>query len=304
MNRSNATARRLRLIALLVMALAVTFTLARQIGRRATFREGTITRPADFIQPVGTDTQGQPIYSYAAVDPALIPALEAAGGFDAPDPFAVIAPNVPPIGVYLPATGDTQFQLPPPTPTPAVSPLPTVSPFMEPTAEPPMGIITLTPRPTVRPVPTSPPAPGNPLTPIPDNPPAPEPYDGDDCAPSGWPVAGRLTQYFAWYHRGIDLGTPLNTPVLATHSGTIRFAGWRTDGYGNLIILENGMFITYYGHLTDFNVGEGQQVGRGSVIGWSGSTGNSSGPHVHYETRINDSEVDPLTFESRGYPSC
>ena len=82
------------------------------------------------------------------------------------------------------------------------------------------------------------------------------------------------------------------------------FAGWRTDGYGNLIILQSGMFITYYAHLTDFNVVAGQIVGRGSVIGFSGSTGNSTGPHVHYEIRINDSEVDPLTFEDRGYNSC
>ncbi|MBN1562907.1 MAG: M23 family metallopeptidase, partial [Anaerolineae bacterium] len=63
-------------------------------------------------------------------------------------------------------------------------------------------------------------------------------------------------------------------------------------------------FITYYAHLTEFNVVEGQIVGRGSLIGWTGSTGNSTGPHVHYEIRINDTPVDPLTFEARGYPSC
>ncbi|MCD4686489.1 MAG: M23 family metallopeptidase, partial [Anaerolineae bacterium] len=79
---------------------------------------------------------------------------------------------------------------------------------------------------------------------------------------------------------------------------------WRTDGYGNLIILESGSFITYYAHLNDFAVVEGQVVSQGAVIGFSGSTGNSSGPHIHYEIRVNDSEVDPLTFENRGYPSC
>jgi murein DD-endopeptidase MepM/ murein hydrolase activator NlpD len=82
------------------------------------------------------------------------------------------------------------------------------------------------------------------------------------------------------------------------------FAGWSTVGYGNLVILQNGAFITYYAHLSDFNVVTGQQVGSASVIGWTGSTGNSTGPHIHYEVRINDVPVDPLTFENRGYPAC
>src|SRR5262249_47853807 len=102
----------------------------------------------------------------------------------------------------------------------------------------------------------------------------------------------------------IDIGVPLGTPVLATQSGQVTFADWSPVGYGNLVIIQNGNFITYYAHNTSFNVIIGQTVRKGSVIAFSGSTGNSSGPHVHYETRIDDVPVDPLTFESRGYPSC
>jgi murein DD-endopeptidase MepM/ murein hydrolase activator NlpD len=75
-------------------------------------------------------------------------------------------------------------------------------------------------------------------------------------------------------------------------------------GYGNLVIVQNGPFITYYAHQSTLNVRAGEFVVQGSVIGWSGNTGNSSGPHLHYETRINDVPVDPLTFENRRFPGC
>ena len=129
-------------------------------------------------------------------------------------------------------------------------------------------------------------------------------YAGEGCAPSGLPVSGLLTQRYHRFHTGIDVGVPLGSPVVATHSGDVIFAGWSAYGYGFMVILENGPFITYYAHLTNFNVEADTQIGAGSVIGWSGSTGNSTGPHVHYETRINDVPVDPLTFEQRGYASC
>jgi murein DD-endopeptidase MepM/ murein hydrolase activator NlpD len=275
-NRSNVFLRRLRLIVLIAAAVGITFVLVRLVSTSTTLHPRREQRLAD-LSPA---EHGIPDLAYAAVDPAVIPVLEALNGYVAPDPLQVVAAGVPPIGVYLPSTGDTQFKLPPPTPTPAVSPLPTRVPLP-----------TLTPAPTLEPA-------------TPGVLPAPQDFGGGDCAPSGWPVAGVLTQYYHWYHRGIDIGMALNTPVVATHSGQVIFAGWRTDGYGNLIILQSGIFITYYAHLTDFNVVAGQIVGRGSVIGWSGSTGNSTGPHVHYEIRINDSEVDPLTFEERGYNSC
>ncbi|MEL6306798.1 MAG: M23 family metallopeptidase, partial [Chloroflexota bacterium] len=79
---------------------------------------------------------------------------------------------------------------------------------------------------------------------------------------------------------------------------------WSTVGYGYLVIVQNDIFITYYAHNNSFNVTTGDFVGQGSIIAWSGSTGNSTGPHVHYETRLNDIPLDPLSFSSRGYPSC
>ena len=82
------------------------------------------------------------------------------------------------------------------------------------------------------------------------------------------------------------------------------FSASANGGYGNLVVIHSGHFITYYGHNTSFNVKKGDFVNKGAVIAFSGSTGHSSGPHVHYETRINDVTVDPLTFEARGYHSC
>ncbi len=124
------------------------------------------------------------------------------------------------------------------------------------------------------------------------------------CAPRGWPVVGSLVQRFHARHSGVDLTVPSGTPVLATHSGVITWAGWNVYGYGNLVIVQNGAFITYYAHLTAPNVAVGDWVLRGTIIGWSGSTGRSSGPHVHYETRIDDVPVDPESFESSGERSC
>lgn len=296
--------RLLALLTLIALAAAAAYVLAALAGWLGTLPGSDGERPLPTrVNLAGLDSSGRPFSAYAAVDPALVPALEAASGLTAPDPLAVIVPNVPPVGIYLPATGNTQFELPTPIPTATSALLPPPKPTWTPTP-------TLTPTATATPVdtlvPSETPIPVPPtftpfLAPTLEGPPG---YGGADCAPSGWPVGGLLTQRYYWYHKGIDLGTPHNSGVVATHSAEVVFAGWRTDGYGNLIILQNGPFITYYGHLNGFNVSVGQKVARGTVIGLSGSTGNSSGPHVHYEIRINDIEVDPTTFEARGYPSC
>jgi murein DD-endopeptidase MepM/ murein hydrolase activator NlpD len=125
-----------------------------------------------------------------------------------------------------------------------------------------------------------------------------------ECIPHGWPVDGILSQYFSWYHTGIDIVVPIGTNVKATHGGQVVFAGWRTDGYGNLVIVQNGQFITYYAHNSKFNVTAGQFVNVGESVAQSGSTGYSSGPHVHYEVRINNVPVDPLTFDPDQYDTC
>ncbi len=141
---------------------------------------------------------------------------------------------------------------------------------------------------------------------VPMPPPTPQVYSSSapECVPHGQPVTGLLAQRFSRYHPGIDLDVPRWTPVLATHSGQVIFAGWRTDGYGYLVIVQNGRFITYYAHNTQVLVAAGQIVQVGEVLAASGSTGWSSGPHVHYEIHVDDIPVDPFTFDPQQYPSC
>lgn len=118
--------------------------------------------------------------------------------------------------------------------------------------------------------------------------------------PSGLPLQGRLSQGFHPGHRAIDLAVPEGTPVRATMDGQVVFAGWDTHGYGNLVILENGPYRTYYAHLSEIPVQVGQQVRAGEVIGLSGNTGNSTGPHLHYEIRLNGQPIDPRPFTLNG----
>jgi len=226
---------------------------------------------------------GTPIARFELLDPELVNVLE----FGQPEGVTglqVYGAGVQPIGAYLPASGDLQIGLAEPTPLPTPLPYPTTPPL--PLPDVPGGIL-----PTVSAFDEN----GQPRA---------LPYAGDNCAPAKNPVDGILTQRYHAYHAGIDIGVPLGTPVVATHSGRVIFADWSDVGYGYLVIVQNGPFITYYAHNMSFNVTENTLVGKGTIIAWSGSTGNSSGPHVHYETRINDVPVDPLSFENRGYPSC
>lgn len=115
-----------------------------------------------------------------------------------------------------------------------------------------------------------------------------------------WPVQGVLTSGFGWrwgrMHEGIDLAVGVGTPVVAAASGTVIVAGW-LGGYGNLIVIDHGNGIsTAYGHNTSVTVGVGQSVAQGQLISYSGSTGHSTGPHVHFEVRINGTPVDPLGY--------
>lgn len=98
-------------------------------------------------------------------------------------------------------------------------------------------------------------------------------------------------------HAGIDLSGPLGTPVYATADGVVSTAGWNNGGYGNLIKVEHGRGIeTRYGHLSKILVAPGQQVTRGMLIGRMGSTGRSTGSHLHYEVRIDGRAVNPIPF--------
>lgn len=99
---------------------------------------------------------------------------------------------------------------------------------------------------------------------------------------------------FSSFHTGIDLSAPPGTPVRAANSGVVIFAGWNSWGFGNLVALAHGPFITLYGHLSSWSVSCGQLVSAGSVIGGVGNTGNSSGPHLHFEIRNSAGSTDPL----------
>lgn len=122
------------------------------------------------------------------------------------------------------------------------------------------------------------------------SPPVHNPLDASEAAYS-W-VRG-----LRWYHEGVDLSVPLGTPVHAAGSGTVIYAGWTTIGYGNLVVIAHGETFTLYGHLSQIDVTCGQGVAAGSVIGLIGSTGYSSGPHLHFEVRSAQWAVlDPLDW--------
>lgn len=113
---------------------------------------------------------------------------------------------------------------------------------------------------------------------------------------AGW--AQPLSNYtwirgFTSFHTGVDLSASVGTPVKAARSGRVIFAGWNSFGYGYTVVLAHGPFTSLYGHMSSINVGCGQDVSAGSVVGAVGNTGNSSGPHLHFEIRFNDQPQDP-----------
>jgi murein DD-endopeptidase MepM/ murein hydrolase activator NlpD len=115
-----------------------------------------------------------------------------------------------------------------------------------------------------------------------------------------WPVSAPVTSPFGprWgrMHEGIDLGAPYGTPIHAAADGVVVYCGWM-DGYGNLTVIDHGGGIaTAYGHQSSIAVGCNQQVTQGQVIGAVGSTGHSTGPHLHFEVRVNGTPVDPLGY--------
>jgi murein DD-endopeptidase MepM/ murein hydrolase activator NlpD len=115
-------------------------------------------------------------------------------------------------------------------------------------------------------------------------------------SPHGAPVNGPLTQNFHPGHNGLDFGVVVGTQARATMDGKVVSAGWNNQGYGNLVIVENGPYKTYYAHLSEIPVQEGQTVKAGEVVGLTGNTGHSTGPHIHYEVRYNDKVIDPTSF--------
>ena len=112
-----------------------------------------------------------------------------------------------------------------------------------------------------------------------------------------WPTEGhRITQYYSWRHHGLDIANKIGTPLYAADAGTIEKAGWN-NGYGNNIIINHGGGKkTRYAHLSKFYVKRGDKVGKGEAIGAMGSTGWSTGSHLHFEVIINGRKYNPLNY--------
>lgn len=124
--------------------------------------------------------------------------------------------------------------------------------------------------------------------------------------PSIWPVNGEITSGFGWrtspwgegneMHAGIDIANSMETPIVATADGEVVQTGW-AGGYGNVVQLSHGNgIVTVYGHNSRIAVKTGEPVKKGQIIAYMGSTGRSTGPHVHYEIRVNGTAVDPISF--------
>ncbi|MGE5675752.1 MAG: peptidoglycan DD-metalloendopeptidase family protein [Mycobacterium leprae] len=126
--------------------------------------------------------------------------------------------------------------------------------------------------------------------------------------PTGLPVSAPIiTDRFGYrwsplgwgreFHNGVDLAQDYWTPIVATAEGVVTHAGWLNGGYGYAVVIDHGYgFETLYGHMVDWDVKVGQHVTRGDRIGWVGSTGNSTGAHVHYEVHYNGVPVDPTKY--------
>ena len=128
--------------------------------------------------------------------------------------------------------------------------------------------------------------------------------------PSVWPVVGKLESGFGGrrnpfggnsyeFHSGQDIDAAMGDPVVAGASGKVTFVGWQ-NGYGQLVVVDHGGGLTTrYGHLSHIDIAQGQTVERGQFIGRVGSTGRSTGPHLHYEIRINRSEEHTSELQSQ-----
>ena len=129
---------------------------------------------------------------------------------------------------------------------------------------------------------------------------------GSGSGSLSWPVSGPVTSPFGWrihpilgykkFHTGIDIGVGYGVPIHAAGSGSVIYATWM-GGYGNVIIIDHGDGLsTLYAHQSSLAVGTGAHVARGQTVGYVGSTGFSTGPHLHFEVRVNGNPVDPMSY--------
>lgn len=148
---------------------------------------------------------------------------------------------------------------------------------------------------------------GDPVTPR-AKPPLDEKRETAEAAPADgaptfdWPVSGRIIAGFGpsdegLYNEGINIAVPEGTPVRASASGTVRYAGNELKGYGNLVLIEHaGGFVTAYAHNQTLTVKRGQKIERGAVLARSGQTGNVTSPQLHFEIRKGTQSVDPRKY--------
>ena len=132
----------------------------------------------------------------------------------------------------------------------------------------------------------------------------PAPLANDDESVMRWPLIGAITSRYGYrqlrvsgsnFHSGLDIDGDTGDPITAARAGTVTFAGWH-GGYGNLVIVTNGSMEYYYAHASSLNVSEGQTVAAGDLLARVGSTGNSTGSHLHFEIRVDGNSVDPLPY--------
>lgn len=112
-----------------------------------------------------------------------------------------------------------------------------------------------------------------------------------------WPASGGISQGYRFYHKAVDIANRGGGNILAADSGVIVASGWDSSGYGNRILIDHGNgYITLYAHLSVIQIVDGQRVNRGDVIGQMGSTGRSTGTHLHFEVRQSGVLLNPLSF--------
>lgn len=113
-----------------------------------------------------------------------------------------------------------------------------------------------------------------------------------------WPASGGITQSYSFFHKAIDIANRSAGPILAADSGVVTTAGWiDSSGYGNRVVVDHGNgYVTLYAHLSVVQVVTGQRVKRGDVLGQMGSTGRSTGIHLHFEIRQGGALLNPLSF--------
>jgi murein DD-endopeptidase MepM/ murein hydrolase activator NlpD len=124
--------------------------------------------------------------------------------------------------------------------------------------------------------------------------------------PTTWPVRGWISSGFGdrnspltgakGFHTGVDIANDMGSPIHATADGEVSFAGWE-GGYGKLVVVRHGNgYSTYYGHLSEIKAAVGRSIKRGDVVGLMGATGNTTGPHLHYEVRVFGAAVNPSKY--------